>query len=296
MNASTPLPVIGAHVSVRGGIHNAIDNALAIGAAAYQIHPTTPQQWRRVEFADDVVSTYREKFAAAQLQGQFLHAIYLINLATPSDTLLAQSIGSLTYYMDVAHQLGADGVVFHPGSHKGAGFDTALPQVAQAMRDVLDRTDSSAKLLVENSAGQGGCVGCSLDEVGHILEQVDSDRVGVCLDTAHIFASGYDIRTAEGVATTLADFERCIGLDRLAVVHANDSRTVLSSNVDRHANIGDGEIGKAAFEFLLADERMRRVPWILEVPGIEKTGPDLENINRLRVCAGMAPTQPLLSV
>lgn len=191
--------------------------------------------------------------------------------------------------MDLAARLGADGVVFHPGSHKGAGFEPMLPTIGSALREVLGRTESPARLLVENSAGQGGCVGCRFEEVGAILGVAGDDpRLGVCLDTCHAFANGYDVRTAAGVRDTLRDFETAVGFDRLVLVHANDSREELGANRDRHANIGEGLIGTQGFAMLMADERMRAVPWVLEVPG-EGQGPDLANVNRLRELAGLGP-------
>src|SRR5581483_1824968 len=201
-----------------------------------------------------MVASYRAKAAAAGLRQHWFHAVYLLNLATTSDLLLKQSIGSLVYYMDLAGRIGADGVVFHPGSHKGAGFEAMLPAIAGAMREVLRRTDSPARLVVENSAGQGGCVGCTFDEVAAIVDAVQSDRLGL--------------------------------------VHANDSRAEFQSNVDRHANIGDGYIGSDAFGLLLNDRRLRHLPWVLEVPGELKQGPDLVNVNRLRALAGLEPVIP----
>ena len=147
------------------------------------------------------------------------------------------------------------------------------------------------RLLVENSAGSGGCVGCSFGELGAIVKAVDSDRFGVCLDTQHLFASGYDVRTPAAVATTLGAFAATVGFDRLDLVHANDSRTPLGSNVDRHANIGEGAIGLEGFRLLLRDERLRGVPWILEVPGENRNGPDRANINRLREAAALPATR-----
>ena len=283
---------IGGHVSTRGGIDKAVDNAVAIGAEVIQTHPTPPQTWRRLTVDDSVVASYKAKAAATGLRQHWFHAVYLLNLATTSETLLKQSIGSLVFYMDLADRIGADGVVFHPGSHKGAGFEPMLPQIAGAMQQVLQRTDSRAKLVVENSAGQGGTVGCTFDEVARIVDAVQSDRVAVCLDTAHAFANGYDLHTAEGIDAALTRFDETIGLDRLVAVHANDSRAELQSNVDRHANIGDGFIGSEAFGILLHDPRLEDLPWILEVPGEAKQGPDLINVNRLRVLAGLQPVTP----
>jgi deoxyribonuclease-4 len=284
--------LIGGHVSTRGGIDKSVDNAIAIGAEVIQTHPSPPQTWRRLTVDDAMLQAYRDKARAANLRGHYFHAVYLINLATTSELLLKQSIGSLVFYMELAERIGADGVVFHPGSHKGAGFEPMLPQMAGAIRQVLDRTDSRARLVVENSAGQGGCVGCTFDEVARIVDAVASDRVGVCLDTAHAFANGYDLRTAEGIAESLRRFDETVGFDRLVCVHANDSRAEFQSNVDRHANIGEGFIGDAAFGLMLHDPRLRDVPWILEVPGLEKKGPDLHNVNKLRVLAGLEPATP----
>lgn len=281
--------LIGGHVSTRGGIDKAVDNAVAIGAEVIQTHPSPPQTWRRLTVDDGMVAGYKAKAQAAGLQQHWFHAVYLLNLATTSDTLLKQSIGSLTFYLELADRIGADGVVFHPGSHKGAGFEPMLPTIAGAMREVLKRSKGKAKLVVENSAGQGGCVGCSFDEVARIVDAVQDDRVAVCLDTAHAFANGYDLRTAEGVDAAIARFDETVGLDRLCLVHANDSRAEFMSNVDRHANIGDGFIGTEGFGHLLNDARLRHLPFVLEVPGELKQGPDLVNVNRLRALAGLEP-------
>ncbi len=280
---------IGAHVSTRGGIDQAVDNALAIGAEVFQTHPTSPQQWGTPRLDDEILQRYLDKYARSGLGGHFFHAIYLINLATPKEPHLRQSIGSLVHYMELAGTLGATGVVFHPGSHLGAGLAAMLPQVQEALREILGRTTSPARLLIENSAGSGGCVGCGFEEVGGMLQACDDPRLGVCLDTQHMFASGYDVRTPETREASLAAFGRDIGFERLVAIHANDSLKPLSSNVDRHANIGDGEIGLDALSMLLHDPRLGAVPWILEVPGIERGGPDLDQINRLRQCAGLEP-------
>ena len=280
-------PLIGGHVSTKGGIDKAVDNAVAIGASVFQTHPTSAQTWRPLRLDDTILAAYHEKYAAAGLRGHYLHAVYLINLASPKETLLRQSVGSLLHYMSLAEKLKADAVVFHPGSHRGAGFEAMAPQIGRALREVIERSDyTDALLLVENSAGSGGCVGCSLEEVGRIIEAANHDRVRACLDTQHAFASGYDLRTQAGVDFLLREVDHRFGFGKLALMHANDSRRELGSNVDRHANIGEGEIGLDAFGMLLQDERLRKLPWLLEVPG-DGNGPDLANINRLRECAGM---------
>ena len=281
--------LIGGHVSTRGGIDRAVDQAELIGAEVIQTHPSPPQQWQPLRIEQGMVDSYSARAEAAGLRGHWFHAVYLVNLATQDATLLRRSIGSLVHYMDLAQRLGVDGVVFHPGSHKGAGFEAMLPQIGAAIREVLGRSASPARLVVENSAGAGDCVGRTFDEVGAICDVAgDDERIGVCLDTCHSFASGYDLRSAEGVEAAIGAFAEQVGVDRLCCVHANDSRTGLGSNRDRHANIGEGEMGAESFRRLTADPRLRAVPWILEVPGSGQ-GPDLAQVNRLRELAGLAP-------
>ncbi len=288
--------LIGGHVSTRGGIDKAVDVALGIGAEVIQTHPSQPQTWRSLVIDEATAEAFREKAAAARLRGHWFHAVYLVNLATSDEVLLQRSIGSLVRYLDLAERLGADGVVFHPGSHKGAGFEPMLPTIGAALREVLARSSSPARLLVENSAGQGGCVGCRFEEVGAILDVAGDDpRLGVCLDTCHAFAHGYDLATPAGVEAALAGFEAAVGFDRLALVHANDSRVELGGMRDRHANIGEGCIGAAGFGLMINDPRLAAVPWVLEVPG-DGQGPDLANVNRLRDLAGMAPAVSRVAV
>jgi deoxyribonuclease-4 len=278
--------LIGGHVSTKGGIDKAVDRAVAIGADVIQTHPSPPQQWQPPRIDDATIDLYRVHAAEAGLRRHFFHAVYLVNLATQDDAMLKKSITSLVGYMDLAGRVGADGVVFHPGSHKGAGFEPMLPQMAAAIREVLARTKAPARFILENSAGSGGCVGCSFEQVGAIMDAAGDDpRLGVCLDTAHSFASGYELRSQESIAQTLDAFGSKVGFERLVCLHANDSRSGLGSNVDRHANIGQGEIGLEPFRILIRDERLREVPWILEVPGTGD-GPDLQQVNTLRKLAG----------
>ena len=246
--------------------------------------------WRPLHLEEGLLQLYRTRYATSGLRGHHLHAVYLINLASPKPALLRSSIESLVHYMELAAALDADSVIFHPGSHLGAGFEAVLPRMSVAIREVLERSPPGrASLLVENSAGSGGCIGRSFDEVARIVESVGSERIGVCLDTQHAFASGYELRDPEGIGSTLDELDRLVGLSRLRLVHANDSVVGLGSNRDRHANLGEGELGLDAFRLLLGDPRLRRVPWILEVPGEEKHGPDRRQIGLLRACAGLAP-------
>jgi deoxyribonuclease-4 len=171
--------LIGAHVTARGGIFTAVDKGLRIGAEVIQTHPTPAQMWRPLRLEEAVLRLYHERYRASGLQGHWLHAVYLINLASPKESLLKSSIASLVHYMELAADLDADGVIFHPGSHLGAGFEPMLPQVGAAVREIVDRSpDHRSRLLVENSAGSGGCVGCSFEEVGRILDAAGSKPGG----------------------------------------------------------------------------------------------------------------------
>lgn len=281
--------LIGAHVSVAGGIMNAFDRAQEIGAAAVQIHPTAPQTWRRLALSPETVTEFRAQVGETGLDAFFFHAVYLINLATAREDLLAQSEGSLRHYLEMANLLGVRGVVFHPGSHKGLGFDVVLPQMAAAMKAALDGAPGESLLLIENSAGAGDNIGSTFAQIGRMMEAVGNDRVRLCLDTAHAFTAGYDLASAEGLAAMDEELEREIGFPRLAAIHANDSKAPFGSNRDRHENIGDGFIGAEAFRRILADQRLQKAPFLLEVPGLEHKGPDRANIERLRDLAGLPP-------
>ncbi|HUY57933.1 MAG TPA: deoxyribonuclease IV [Candidatus Micrarchaeaceae archaeon] len=283
---------IGAHVSAAGGISMAFDRALQIGAEAVQIHPTPPQTWRRIDPDPEQVATFKRRMEETSLNAFFFHAVYLINLATAKEELLAQSRGSLRHHLELANRLGVRGVIFHPGSHKGLGFETVLPQIAAAMRGALDEAEGESLLIIENSAGSGDNIGSSFAQIRQMMEAVDDSRVRLCLDTAHAFTAGYDLRNEEGLRQTVAELGREIGFERLAAIHANDSKAAFGSNVDRHQNIGDGEIGSEAFRRMLADPELTRAPFILEVPGLEHQGPDRANVERLRELAGLPQLQP----
>jgi len=282
---------IGAHVSSAGGLDKAVDRAVALGAEALQIFGSPPQGWALKPHPAETVRAFREKAAAAGLaDAVFLHGVYLVNLATENETNLERGIGSLVFYLELAGQIGAQGVIFHVGSHKGAGFEAVLPQITAAIGETLRRADNEAWLIIENNAGQGNQVGGNFHEIRRIMESVASPRIRVCLDTQHALASGYDMASETGVAATMEEFRREIGFDNLVAVHANDSKTPLGAGTDRHENIGDGYIGYQGFRHIVRHRAFRDVPFLLEVPGVARQGPDLENMGRLtsmRTEAGM---------
>ncbi|MHB1500985.1 MAG: deoxyribonuclease IV [Candidatus Dormibacteria bacterium] len=278
--------LIGAHVSIKGGILNSFDRAQEIGAEAVQIHPTPPQTWRRLEPDAETVREFHRRLAESGLGAFFFHAVYLINLATPREDLLASSQGALAHYLDLANRFAVTGVIFHPGSHMGRGFDPTLPQMAAAIKGALQQAGGESRLLIENSAGAGNNVGSTFAQIRQLVEAVDDPRVGLCLDTAHAFTAGYDISSSEGLLAMREELERELGGDLLWAIHANDSKAPLGSNRDRHENIGEGHIGREAFRRMLHDPLLSRAPFILEVPGQERQGPDLANVQCLRELAG----------
>ena len=281
------MPILGAHVDSSGGLHLAFERAAAMGAGAIQVHPTPPNYWGSPKLDDERVDRFREAADAAGRPPFYFHAVYLINLAGDDAMLRKRSESTLAGYLAAADRLGISGVIFHTGSHKGAGFEQILPQVTEHLRQVMDRANpASARLLIENNAGMGGCVGARFEELRAMMDAVGDPRIGVCFDTCHAFASGYDERTPEAASATLDEWERVVGLERLEVVHCNDSQTRLGSNRDRHANIGLGEIGEDGFRALLRDPRLSDVPFILEVPGLDGKGPDAANLEVLRRLAG----------
>ncbi len=280
---------VGAHVSISGSLDLAIDRAAEIGADCIQIFGSAPQSWQSFIFPLDQVEEFNRKREAAGITPVFLHSVYLINLASPNHFILGNSIASLIQYLKFGKLLGAEGVVFHVGSHRGRGFENAAGQVVEALSQILAQTDGLGKLIIENSAGAGGIIGGSFKEIGFLVKAVNSPRVAVCLDTAHALESGCDIRTKPGLEKTLDEFDREIGLEKLILIHANDSKTPLGSNRDRHENIGEGEIGLEGFRRIVRHPALRDFPFIIETPGFEGQGPDEKNIKVIRSLASSDP-------
>ncbi len=281
---------IGAHVSSAGGISRAVDRAVEIGAETIQVFCSPPQGWAYKPPPEDEVIAFRQKSEETGIGPAFLHGIYLMNFGSPDPELIAKSKAALSNYMECAAQIGATGVIFHSGSHKGQGFEAVLPQTVAALREVLAAAPEGPLLLIENCAGMGNHIGASFTEIGRIMDGIDSSRVKVCLDTQHSFAAGYDVSQPETLDAALAEFDSAIGLHNLVAVHANDAKTPFASGVDRHANIGEGYIGDAGFAVILAHPAFHDVPFLLEVPG-EGNGPDraqLDHVKALRDGAGAA--------
>jgi deoxyribonuclease IV len=275
---------LGAHVRSSGGVWTAIDHAQELGCEAVQFFAGSPRTWRPMIYKEQDAARFREARGASPVRFVVLHTIYLINLATGNDDFYEKSVTSLVGAVAAAEQLGADAVVNHTGSHGGAGFAAGLERVRRALARALAEVGSSqVKVLIENTAGAGGTMGVSFEEIAAIINAVGGDpRVGVCLDTAHLHEAGYDLRTPAALDALLAEFDRLIGLQRLAMFHLNDSKTPLGSNHDRHENIGLGDLGLDAFAALMNHPALADLPGIIEVPGMDGQGPDAANMNTLR--------------
>jgi deoxyribonuclease-4 len=263
-------------------VDKAIGRAEEIGAEAIQVFSGAPQAWKRKTYSKDEVETYRAEVDRTGIAPCFIHGLYLVNLASQNADLLAKSYDALVAEMHAASLIGARGVIFHLGSHKGAGYEACVEQVAEYCRRILEATPDDAMLILENSAGMGGAVGSKFAELGRIAREAGSKRVGICLDTQHSFAAGYDLKTADGVERTMEEFDREIGLERLAAVHANDSKVPLGGGLDRHENIGEGHIGRDGFINIMSHAAFAEVPFLLEVPGFDDDGPDRKNIEILK--------------
>ena len=274
---------IGGHVSAAGGLDKAIDRGVDIGAETIQIFGAPPQGWRRATLAPEQAALFRQKVRDKGVLPVFIHGVYLINLATAIPENLSKSVASLTAEMVLQGQIGAEGVIFHLGSHKGAGLDNVFAQVVDSVRRVLEGSPASTNLLIENSAGMGNTIGSRFADIGRIMREVSSERVRVCLDTQHAYASGYyNVAERDGLEKTLEDFEKHIGLKRLRAVHANDSKCPFGGGLDRHENIGEGHIGLKGFQVIMGHPAFKDVPFLLEVPGFEGQGPDRRNVDILK--------------
>ncbi|HUQ22564.1 MAG TPA: deoxyribonuclease IV [Gaiellaceae bacterium] len=272
--------LFGAHCS--GGIKGALDRAIGIGADAVQLFAQSPRMWRFPEHGADDLAKFRERRAEAGIGVVLVHALYLCNLATKDRTIYGKSRATMRSTVDAACAIDADGVVFHVGSHLGAGVKAGVKRCVPALREVLDSCSDRTWLLLENSAGAGGTIGRSIDELATIVDALDRHpRLGVCLDACHLYVSGIDVGEPETVAAVLDELDDRIGLDRLRALHVNDAAAPLGSNRDRHANVLDGELGERMGAFL-AHPAVQNLPAVMETPGPDDHGPDAAEIQKLR--------------
>jgi deoxyribonuclease-4 len=275
---------IGAHVSSSGGLVNALDRGSSIGADVVQIFTQSPRMWRSPSHTAEDLAAYRAaQLAHPRIRATFCHATYLVNLATGNEELFERSRHCLVENLVAASAIGASGVVLHVGSHLGAGLDAVLGQVAAAVRGVLDEAaeklgEPACALLLENTAGAGGTVGRSFDELAAIIAAAgNGPQLGICLDTQHLFASGVEYTSVEAADRCVESLDASVGLERLGCIHLNDSKVPFGSNRDRHENLGDGEIGLAGLSCLLGHPALQNAPALLEVPG-DGDGPRAEDV------------------
>jgi deoxyribonuclease-4 len=273
---------IGAHLSTSGGIHTAVDRAEDVGADSLQVFTQSPRTWRPTNHDPANLERFRARREELGLSDVLCHALYLCNLAAARDDVYEKSVTALRSTMEVACAIGAEGVVFHVGSHLGSGFEQGLERVLPAMEQVLELCNDTTWLLMENSAGAGGTIGRSLDELGTIFERLDRHpRLGVCLDSCHLYVSGVDVADAAALDALLDELDGTMGLDRLRALHVNDAAAPLGSNRDRHANIGDGILGERLGVFL-GNPRLQGLPAVLETAGPENKGPDANEVRKAK--------------
>jgi deoxyribonuclease IV len=271
--------LFGAHCS--GGIKKALDKGAEMGAEVAQLFVQSPRTWRFPAHDPADLAAFRERRAELGVP-TFVHALYLVNLAAPDDAIYDKSVATMCSTMDAAAAIDAEGVVFHIGSHLGAGFQAGLERVVPAMKQVLEHGSERTWLLMENSAGAGGTIGRSLDELATIFDALGRhEQLGVCLDSCHLYVSGVDVTDAAVLDAFVVDLDDRIGLDRLQVLHTNDSKAPLGSNRDRHDDIDDGLMGEGLGVFL-AHPKFQELPAVLEVPGADGRGPNADEIRKLR--------------
>src|ERR1051326_1224705 len=274
----------GAHVSASGGIHTTLDRAEAMGADAVQLFTQSPRMWRPTNHDPANFETFKARRAELGIApgGVVAHALYRVNLAAPDLEIHKKSRAAIDNTMEVARAIDADAVVFHVGSHLGAGMKAGLRRCVPALKQALELCTDTTWLLMEDSAGAGATIGRSIDELAQLFDACDGhERLGVCLDTCHLYVSGYDIADRGTVDELLAELDERIGLDRLRALHINDAKDPLGSNRDRHANIGEGVLGDKLGVFL-SHPKLQGLPAFLEVPGTDNHGPDKKQLDKLR--------------
>lgn len=281
---ASKLPPLGAHVSIAGGMPRAIERARSIEATALQIFLKNNNRWAGKPISLQEAEQFREDWKASGLAPPVAHSGYLINLASPDEPNASRSMEAMADELARAALLGVPGVVLHPGAHKGSGVAHGLRTIIERINRLFDATpDSPAGIWLETTAGQGTALGHEFEHLAVLIEGIENQtRIGVCLDTCHVFAAGHDIRTRDGVKAMLRDFNKIIGLDRLRAIHVNDSKQPFNSRRDRHEHIGQGHIGEEGFAALLQDRRLRKIPFILETPKNDAMDEDRMNLATLR--------------
>lgn len=274
--------LIGAHVSTGGGLPTAVERGTDLGADAIQIFHQTPRAWRPTNHTPAAIEAFGEAFAESRLEASVIHAVYLINTASPDPTIREKSMASLVHALELGDGMGAAGVVLHAGSRKQDPVEEAIARSGQMVAEALLRTER-CPVLFENTAGTQGPLGRDFGELAHLIEAAGAGaRVGACLDCCHLFALGFDIVEPDGLASVIDDFDSQVGLEKLTCLHVNDSAVPAGANRDMHANVGEGEMGADAIATFLSEPRFEGLPALLETPGPEKRGADSAEVERAR--------------
>ncbi len=274
--------LIGAHVSTAGGVQNAVTRGVERECDAIQIFHQSPRMWRPTNHKADDLAAFNEGFGPSRLGSTVIHAVYLINTASREDEIRGKSLRSLIHALRLGDEIGADGVVLHAGSRKGDPVEEAIARSGELVLEALAESES-CPVLYENTAGTQGPLGRDFDELARLVEAAGAgERIGVCLDCCHLFASGYDIVADLDLSAVIDEYEATVGLDRLRCLHVNDSRVPLGANRDMHANVGEGEMGPEGIASFLSEPRFERLPAILETPGPDKKGADLNEVRQAR--------------
>lgn len=273
---------LGQHVSIQGGIDQAIDRGEALGLEAMQIFTTSPKGWSFDMPPEKELDLFQKRWKASNIKKIVAHSIYLVNFASPNPYIYTNSINSLISGLTISDKLGFLGYIIHVGSHKGRGVEYGVERAANALKQALKVHQGKVPIILEISAGAGDTLGRNFDEIKSIIDAVGDERLGVCFDTAHAFESGYDIRTKKGLNDTLTEIDKKIGLEKLLALHLNDSKTDLGSNADRHEDIGKGKIGVEAFRNIINHPKLKDLTGILETPGKEDDKQNITLIKKLR--------------
>jgi deoxyribonuclease-4 len=263
---------VGAHVSTAGGLENAVERGKELGCESIQIFNQSPRMWRPTNYGEDDFAAFKAAMDASKVETVIIHAVYLINTASPDKELSKKSQAALTHALRIGDGIGAAGVVLHPGSTLGGPLKPALKRAAKVIKAALKDTDH-CKLLLEQTAGHKGLIGRDFDETAALIELAGGgERLGLCLDSCHMFVQGYDITDEEHLAAVLDEADEKVGIERLGAVHVNDAAVPLGAHLDRHANIGKGEMGRKGLAAFLSEPRFEGLPATLETPGPEKKG------------------------
>ncbi|OGL38517.1 MAG: deoxyribonuclease IV [Candidatus Schekmanbacteria bacterium GWA2_38_11] len=275
---------IGAHMSIAGGVDKAVERGSSINCTTIQIFTKSNTQWRTTPLKKKEVENFKKNVEITKISPVFGHNCYLINLASPDPEIYRKSIDTLLIELERSEILGLPYLVMHPGSHMGAGEKAGIERIAESLNKIFEKIKGyNVRVLLETTAGQGRSVGYRFEQLAEIMALVEfKEKLGVCLDTCHIFAAGYDIRSKYGYEKTTAEFNSIVGIDKIKAIHLNDSKKELGSKVDRHEHIGKGFIGLETFRYIMNDERFRLVPKVLETPKGEDMKEDVMNLKVLR--------------